>query len=93
MPTDVRNNPARSRYELFEDGELVGIADYYVAGDRVVMPHTEIAGHRRGRGLGEILVQAALEDVRSSGRRVVPQCWFVAQFIGDHPEFRDLLAA
>jgi predicted GNAT family acetyltransferase len=93
MQTDVRNNPGRSRYELFVDGELAGIADYHVAGDRVIFPHTEIAGHRRGQGLGAVLVAAALEDVRAGGRTVVPHCWYVAQFIGDHPEYRDLLAA
>jgi predicted GNAT family acetyltransferase len=93
MQTDVRNNADRSRYELYVDGELAGIADYHVAGDRVIFPHTEIAGHRRGQGLGAVLVGGALEDVRASGRTVVPHCWYVAQFIGDNPEYRDLLAA
>jgi len=64
-----------------------------VTGERVVIPHTEVVGHRRGMGLGEVLVRGALEDVRASNRHVVPRCWFVAQFIDDHPEFRDLLAA
>ena len=93
MQTEVRKNPDRSRYELFVDGELAGIADYHLSGNAVVFPHTEIAGQRRGQGLGAVLVQAALEDVRQAGRTVVPRCWYVAQFIGDHPEFRDLVAA
>src|SRR5438874_13625607 len=73
MPTDVRNNPAASRYELFVDGALVGIADYEVVDDRVVFPHTEIVRERRGQGLGAVLVRGALDDVRSTGRSVVPQ--------------------
>ena len=89
----VRHNRDRSRYELWDNETLVGIADYWVSGDRVVIPHTEIVGHRQGRGLGAVLVQGALEDVRASGRTVLPQCWYVAQFIREHPEFRDLLAA
>jgi predicted GNAT family acetyltransferase len=93
MQTEVRNNPQRSRYELFVDGELTGVADYAVAGQSVVMPHTEITAGRRGEGLGAVLVQAALEDVRRQGKSVVPHCWYVAEFIGRHPEFRDLLAA
>jgi predicted GNAT family acetyltransferase len=72
------------------DGELVGIADYHVAGDVVVFPHTEIEGSRRGQGLGAQLVQYALDDVRASNRRVQPQCWYVADFIADHPEYADL---
>ena len=93
MSSSVRNNTDRSRYELFDDGRLVGIADYRVDGRTVVFPHTEIAPSLRGRGLGAELVRAALDDVRGSGRTVVPACWYVAQFIDEHPEYRDLLAA
>jgi predicted GNAT family acetyltransferase len=90
MAHEVRNHPAASRYELFVDGEFVGFADYEVNGDRVVFPHTEIVRARRGQGLGAILVQGALDDVRPTGRAVVPSCWYVAEFIDDHPEYQDL---
>lgn len=89
----VRNNSDDSRYELVVDGTVAGIADYSIVGDRVVMPHTEIARSRRGQGLGAVLVRGALEDVRCSGRTVVPHCWYVAQFIDENPEFGDLLAS
>lgn len=90
----VRNNADKSRYELLLDGgDVAGIADYSIVDDRVVMPHTEIQHRMRGRGLGAVLVRAALEDVRASGRSVVPTCCFVAEFIDQHPEFRDLVAA
>ncbi|HVM51959.1 MAG TPA: GNAT family N-acetyltransferase [Acidimicrobiales bacterium] len=88
----VTHNPDASRYELRVDGELVGIADYTERGDTLVFPHTEIDRARRGQGLGAVLVQGALDDVRCSGRRVVPSCWYVAQFIDEHPAYRDLLA-
>jgi uncharacterized protein len=90
MATTVRNNPERSRYELAIDDELVGIADYRVMGDVVVFPHTEIERSRRGQGLGAQLVQYALDDVRETNRRVQPQCWYVAEFIAEHPEYADL---
>jgi predicted GNAT family acetyltransferase len=90
---EVRNNAEASRYELLVDGQLAGIADYQVTGDRVVFPHTEIVGSMRGQGLGAVLVRAALDDVRTTGRTVVPACWYVAQFIDEHPDYRDLLAA
>lgn len=90
---DVRNNPAQSRYELFIDGELVGVTEYVLSGDVAVMPHTEIAPTLRGHGLGAVLVRGALDDLRGQGKTVVPQCSYVAQFIGAHPEYSDLLAA
>ncbi|MEY2420586.1 MAG: uncharacterized protein QOI95_653 [Acidimicrobiaceae bacterium] len=91
VPTEVRDNPDRSRYELLVDGELVGIADYRIRGDVIVIPHTEIDHTKRGNGLGAILVKGALDDVRTTGRTVVPQCWYVAEFIDEHADYQDLL--
>jgi predicted GNAT family acetyltransferase len=90
MATELRNNHEQSRYELAIDGELVGIADYRVVDDVVVFPHTEIQRARRASGLGTQLVQYALDDVRATGRRALPQCWFVAEFIDTHAEYADL---
>ena len=93
MPVDVTNNREASRYELHVDGELVGIADYLIEGDMVVFPHTEINSDKRGQGYGAILVRFALDDVRRSGASVIPQCWYVADFIRDNPGYTNLLAA
>jgi predicted GNAT family acetyltransferase len=93
MDTEVRNNAERSRYELLLDGSVIGIADYRVEGDKVIFPHTVIDPDHRGRGLGEILVQGALDDVRPTGRTVVPYCWFVAEFIDANADYADLLTA
>jgi predicted GNAT family acetyltransferase len=89
----VRRDDERSRYELIVDGGVVGIADFHVEGDRVVMPHTVVDPSHRGRGLAAILVRAALDDLRDQGRTVVPACWYVAQFLDEHPDYADLRAA
>lgn len=92
MTAQVRNNTERSRYELVVDGDVAGIADYSIDSGRVIIAHTEVDPQRRGQGLGAILVRGALDDVRASGRTVVAQCWYVAQFIDENQEFRDLVA-
>lgn len=92
MDSTVRHDPRRSRYEILVDGDVVGIADYVESDDVLVFPHTEIDAQLRGRGLGEQLVRAALHDVRTSGRKVVPRCWFVAEFVELNPEYGDLVA-
>ncbi len=89
---DVRKNEDARRYELVEDDHVIGIAAYVDRGDHVVFPHTEIAASRRGQGLGAQLVRAALDDVRTHGRRVVPACWYVAEFIDENDEYHDLVA-
>ena len=91
--TKVERNRARSRYEIVVDGQVAGVADYRESGTTVVSPHTEIAASMRGRRLAAKLVRAALDDVRDTNRSVIPRCWFVAQFIHDHPEYHDLHSA
>jgi uncharacterized protein len=90
--TEVRRVEDRSRYELTVDGELLGVCDYEQQGNLLLFPHTEIAYHHRGQGLGEELVGRALEDVRARGEKVLPGCWFVAEYFELHPEQADLLA-
>ncbi len=89
----VRNNAERSRYELYVDDDLVAVADYRLDGDVVVFPHTEVRADLQGRGLGAQLVRGALDDVRAEGRRIVARCWYVAEFVEGHPEYKDLVAA
>lgn len=93
MTSTVTKNEGAGRYELHVDGALVGIADYIERGDVLVIPHTEIDPLRRGQGLGAVLVQGTLDDVRTTGRKVVPSCWYVAQFIDENPSYRDLVAS
>jgi predicted GNAT family acetyltransferase len=93
MANEVRRNDAEQRYELMVDGVVAGTADFHLDEDRVVLPHTVIDPNRRGQGLGAILVQGALDDIRHAGRTVVPTCWYVAQYIDEHPDQRDLLAS
>jgi uncharacterized protein len=88
---EVVDNPARSRYELRDDGHLVGFTEYHERDGVLVFPHTVITQPKRRAGYGSTLVQAALDDVRAKGRRIVAECPFVARFVDEHPEYADLL--
>jgi predicted GNAT family acetyltransferase len=91
--TRITHNADQNRYELFVGEVLASLADYRVDGNRVVIFHTETRNDFRGKGLAAELVQWALDDIRASGQTVEPACWFVADFIQAHPEYRDLVAA
>jgi hypothetical protein len=88
----VRDNPALNRYELIVDERLIGIAEYRRVDGTLVLPHTEIQARERGSGWGDMLVGAALDDIRRQGLQIVPQCWFVAEFVDRNPQYADLLA-
>ena len=83
---EVRDAPDRSRFELVDDGVVIGIADYSVQGDVAVMPHTVIDPDRRGQGLGDVLLAGALPELVGRGLRIDARCWFVADYLQRHPE-------
>lgn len=87
----MEDNPAESRFELRVDGELVGWSEYRPAGDSVIVAHTEIGEGHEGEGLGGALVRGALDEIRASGKTVIPTCPFTAAFIRAHPEYIDLV--
>jgi len=80
------------RYELELDGVTVAHATFQrLTADVIVIPHTEVDPARRGHGIGALLVGAVLDDVRRRGERVVPRCWYVGQYLDEHPEHLDLV--
>lgn len=90
MANAVRDNAARSRFELDVDGHIA-FSEYARDGDTITFKHTEVPEQLAGRGIGSQLVRGALDLVRAEGRKVVARCPFVAGYIGKHPEYADLL--
>jgi predicted GNAT family acetyltransferase len=93
MEPTVVDVPEHSRYEIRDGERRLGLAAYRRRGDQVVFTHTEVDSGSGRQGLGSTLVRAALDDVRSTGGNVVPQCSFVAGWIQRHPGYQDLVAA
>lgn len=87
---DVRDDPARHRYEVAVDGEVAGFAVYYLENQRIAFVHTEVSTAFEGRGLGSRLARFSLDDARERNLRVVPLCPFYASWIAAHPEYQDL---
>lgn len=83
--------PDESRFEIYVDGDRVGVLDYYVTGDTITMVHTVIDPAYGGQGLGGVLVKGALDEARSRGLSVRPACSFVRDYIDKHPEYQDLV--
>lgn len=88
MKATVVDNPDRSRYEVFLDGELGGIAEYALFDGGIAFTHTEVAVE--GEGLGSELVRHALQDARSRGLKVRPDCAFVRGYLEKHPELAEV---
>lgn len=93
-PTEeIVDDKEQSRYEVHADGETVAIADYVKQPGLVSFTHTETFAGHRGQGHAGRMIDRALRDARDEDLEVVPFCWFVAEYIGTHPEFLGLVAA
>lgn len=86
----VVHNEAALRYEIEIEGALA-FAEYEVSGDRMIFTHTFVPPELRGRNIAAELATAALAGARAAGKRVVPQCSYVAKFIERHSEYADLV--
>jgi len=89
-PIEVVHNPERRRYELHDAG-VIGFTRYRLAEDKVVFIHTEVDEAYSGQGLASKLARFALDDVRSSGRRIVPLCPYIASWLRKHHDFDDIV--
>lgn len=92
MSTEVKHNRELRRYEIWLEGERVGLADYKEAPGEIHFVHTEVDPAQQGKNLAAILMKAALDDVRAEGKaKVVPVCSYVVRYMEKHPETQDLL--
>lgn len=89
--SEVVDVPEHNYYAIRVNGAQVGLTAYQLDGRTITFTHTETAPELQGRGLAGQLVQGALDDVRSRGLGVVPQCSYVKSWIAEHPEYADLV--
>lgn len=90
MSSLVVNDASKNRFEL-ETPAGPATADYRLDAGVMTIYHTEVPAPLRGRGIGGRLVEGALNEARKLTLKVVPDCWFVREFIERNPQFRDLL--
>ena len=97
----VRDNTQAHSYEALMGDRVVGHVLYDVvgsgtgtgedAGTRIVIRSTVVDPALRGLGIGAVLVEAALDDVRAKGATVTSYCSFVDDFITANPDYADLV--
>lgn len=81
----VIDHADRHRFELEVDGHVAELV-YRLDGDRLVLVHTGVPDELGGRGLGGVLVRAAVDRAAADGLTIVPQCPFARSWLEKHPD-------
>ena len=82
-----------SRRFTIASSENTAVLAYAPAGSGLVeLYSTFVPPADRGRGVAARLVEAAVQYARAEGLRIIPSCWYVAQWLRHHPEHADLVA-
>jgi predicted GNAT family acetyltransferase len=93
MEKRLVHEPDAHRYALYLGDDLVSVADYAEQGGAISFHHTFTNPRYRGQGLAAELVDFAMDDVeRRTDRRVLPMCWYVADWFDAHPGRAGLLS-
>ena len=88
----VRDNKTKSRFELDVEGGTA-FANYRLTPSAVIITHTETPRELRGRGIASQLVEGALALIRADGHKVIGACGFVVDYLGEHPEYADMVGS
>ncbi|GAB3261162.1 GNAT family N-acetyltransferase [Arthrobacter pigmenti] len=83
----------KSRFDLYENGELAGYVQYSTGCHALSLRHTYIVPGHRGRGLAFLLIRRVLDEMRRRRVSIQPERPIVAEFLRTHRQYRDLLAA
>lgn len=84
---------AANRFRLPLDHGGEAFIEYVEQGSGTLdLLHTVVPPEARDKGIGSMIVEQVLHYARDQDLRIVPSCAFVAAYLQEHPEYRDLVA-
>jgi len=90
MSYPLTDNEEKKRYE-FQLPEHTPFLEYIRTKDKIYLTHTEVPVALEGQGIGSQLVKQVLEDIKKKELTLVPLCPFVAHYLKEHPQWKELV--
>lgn len=83
---------AKGAFEAFEGEAKAGEITYTWAGDdKIIIDHTDVDPEFSGKGVGKIMVLAAVDFAREKGIRIMPLCPFAKSVFDKNEDLKDVL--
>jgi predicted GNAT family acetyltransferase len=93
MAHTFANEPDAGRYSMRDGSTLVGVLDYAVNASTIALTRAFTQPPFRGKGYAAELMEFAVDDIEASSTlRIVPSCWYAAQWFERNPERAGLLS-
>ncbi len=86
---NIEHNLAEGVFRAMEEEKAVGRLEYEVAEQVMTITHTY--AYEQGRGIGRLLVVAAIDYARSEGLKIIPQCSYAKALMERNEEFRKMI--
>lgn len=90
MEVEVRDNPAKHRFETTVEGHKAFI-DYKLRPGVMTVLHTEVPQELQGQGIAGIMTRYALKHIADNNLQLVPICPYMRAFLKKHPEYQYLI--
>ncbi len=91
--TTLAHEPDASRYTLRDGDTILALVDYTINGNTISLTHTFTQPAHRGQGLAAQVVEFAINDIASTTElKVLPMCWYAAEWFDKHPDRVELLS-
>jgi predicted GNAT family acetyltransferase len=82
---NVNDDRVNRRFVLDREGAIAELL-YDVESGQLILLHTEVPNALGGRGIGGLLLRAAVERARADHLTIVPQCPFARRWLAQHPD-------
>lgn len=92
MQVENEYNDKKGEFYILEHGKKIAVLEYVFAGlNKFIIDHTEVAINQEGKGLGKILVKAAVDFAKEGNYKILPLCPYAKSVFDKTPEYSEVL--
>ncbi len=92
MTVKQKNNVKDGIFYITTDNNIVAEMVYVnISEDVFVITHTEVDESLRGKGVGNLLVDKAVDYARRNGKKIKSACTFAKALLEKNNQFKDVI--
>lgn len=93
MEIQHNHNEKNGIFFIEDNGKQIASMRYVFAGpEKFIIEHTEVNPGYEGKGIGKLLVKAAVDFAREKGLKIIPLCPYANAVFKRTPEYSDVLS-